>query len=34
MTNEVIVSLALTFLIFVTGLVAFQKVERTVVDSV
>jgi lipopolysaccharide transport system permease protein len=34
LTNEVIVSLALTLVIFVTGLVAFQKVERTVVDSV
>ncbi len=32
--NEVLLSLLLTLVIFTTGLAAFQKVERTVVDSV
>jgi ABC-type polysaccharide/polyol phosphate export permease len=32
--TEIIISVAVTILITATGLFAFQKVERTVVDSV
>jgi lipopolysaccharide transport system permease protein len=32
--EDVLISVAITLLLFVTGLAAFQKVERTVVDSV
>jgi len=31
---EIVISLAITILLAITGLIAFQKVERTVVDSV